>query len=70
MPTLKDFKEQAPQAVCELNVDQRAAHHADQHATSRRSTTRELRRAMALALDRKAFIDIINEGVERLSAAT
>ena len=31
-PTLKDFKEQAPQAVCADERGQRAAHDADQHA--------------------------------------
>jgi len=61
VPTLKDFRSQTPQAICEVTatnvnrtmiVNSGAApfHNPD------------LRRAMALSLDRKAFIDIITEG--------
>ena len=32
----------------------------------RRSTIRDLRRALALAIDRKAFIDILNQGDAQL----
>ncbi|HXP04508.1 MAG TPA: ABC transporter substrate-binding protein [Stellaceae bacterium] len=65
IPTMKDFKSQAPQAICEIsqvNVPRTmlinpAAPPFDNP---------ELRRAMALALDRKAFNDILNEGAGRL----
>src|SRR5258708_9750808 len=62
IPTLKDFKEQAPKAICQIsqvNVPRTmlinpAAPPFDNP---------ELRRAMTLALDRKAFNDIITDGV-------
>ena len=61
IPLLKDVKEQAPQAICEtasmnnstnliLNRDAPPFNNPD------------IRRAMALSIDRKAFIDIINQG--------
>jgi peptide/nickel transport system substrate-binding protein len=61
IPQLKDVKSQAPQAICDLftsNVPRnllinRDAPPFDNH---------ELRRAMSLTLDRKAFVDIITEG--------
>jgi peptide/nickel transport system substrate-binding protein len=58
IPLLKDLKSQAPQAVCEVVMDNnsrdllinRTAPPFDNH---------ELRRALALSLDRQAFIDIL-----------
>ena len=61
IPLLKDVKRQAPAAICEvtpggisrnliINRDAPPFDNAD------------MRRAMALSLDRKAFIDIISEG--------
>jgi len=61
IPLLKDVKRQAPEAICEvtpggisrnliINRDAPPFDNAD------------MRRAMALSLDRKAFIDIISEG--------
>jgi peptide/nickel transport system substrate-binding protein len=67
IPTLKDFKEQAPQAVCQVNV-------ANVPRTMLINLHKppfdnlELRRAMVLALDRKAFVDILNEGVPSTAA--
>jgi len=63
IPTLKDFKEQSPQAVCQENVGNVPRTmlinlHKPPFDNS------ELRRAMVLALDRKSFNDIINEGVK------
>jgi peptide/nickel transport system substrate-binding protein len=68
VPLLKDVKAQAPQAVCEVipsNVPRtllvnRAVPPFDNP---------ELRRAMALTLDRKAFIDIITLGQGDIGAA-
>src|SRR5207302_120718 len=68
VPLLNDVKAQAPQAVCEViptNVPRtllvnRAAPPFD---------NAELRRAMALTLDRKAFIDIITLGQGDFGAA-
>ncbi len=62
VPLLKDIKSQAPQAICELRT---------QNGTTNLLVNRDkppfdnadLRRAMALTLDRKSFIDIITLGM-------
>ena len=62
IPTLKDFKEQAPQAICQINVGNvPRTMLINLHKPP--FDNPELRRAMVLSLDRKAFIQIINEGV-------
>jgi len=61
IPMLKQIKEQAPQAICEetpTNVNRTLIVNKEKPPFDKP----ELRRAMALALDRKAFIDIITEG--------
>src|SRR5216683_8403690 len=61
IPTLKDFKEQSPQAICEVtatNVNCTMMINRDKPPFD----NIELRRAMALSLDRQAFIDIITQG--------
>ena len=61
IPLLKDIKSQAPQAICELtptNVSRNLIVNRDKPPFD----NPELRRAMALTLDRKAFIDILTEG--------
>ena len=61
IPTLKDFAAQAPQAICEVaptNVNRTLIVNRDKPPFN----DAELRRAMALTLDRKAFIDIIADG--------
>jgi peptide/nickel transport system substrate-binding protein len=61
IPTLKDFASQAPAANCEVtatNVNRTMI----VNSTAPPFDNIELRRAMALSLDRKAFIDIITEG--------
>ena len=66
--TMKDVKSQAPNAICELdptmvafnfmvNRDNPPFNHPD------------MRRAMMLAMDRKAFIDIISEGQGEIGGA-
>ncbi len=68
IPTLKDFKEQAPQAICEANVGNvPRTMLINLHKPP--FDNPELRRAMVLALDRKAFVDIINDGVPSIGAA-
>ena len=67
IPTLKDFKEQAPKAICLENVGNVPRTmlinlHKPPFDNS------QLRRAMVLALDRNAFVDIINDGVPSLGA--
>jgi peptide/nickel transport system substrate-binding protein len=61
IPTLKDFKAQAPQAICEpyvANVPRTMLINLHKPPFD----NIELRRAMVLALDRKAFVDILSEG--------
>ena len=68
VPLLKDIKAQAPDAICELRprgvastlIVNRDAPPFDQPG---------LRRAMALTLDRKAFIDVLSEGKADIGAA-
>ena len=61
VPLLKDVKSQAPQAVCDLA----SANNSVNLQVNREAPpfdNPELRRALALALDRKSFIDILAEG--------
>jgi peptide/nickel transport system substrate-binding protein len=61
MPLLKDVKNQVPEAICEVapgNVSRNLIVNRDVPPFD----NPDLRRAMALSLDRKAFIDIITEG--------
>ena len=61
VPLLKDVASQAPQAMCTLaptNVSTNLIVNRDAPPFD----NAEIRRAMALTLDRKAFIDIIGEG--------
>jgi peptide/nickel transport system substrate-binding protein len=61
VPLTKDLARQAPQAICELNptnVSRNLIINRDKPPFD----DPELRRAMALSLDRKAFLDIITEG--------
>jgi peptide/nickel transport system substrate-binding protein len=61
VPLLKDVKSQAPQAVCDLA----SANNSGNLLVNREAPpfdNPELRRALALALDRKSFIDILAEG--------
>ena len=61
IPLLKDIKEQAPQVICNL-----APGNASTNLIVNRDRppfdNPEIRRAMMLSLDRKAFIDILAEG--------
>jgi len=61
IPVLKDIQSQAPTAECEVdatNVNRTLIVNRDKPPFD----NAELRRAMALALDRKAFIDILTQG--------
>jgi len=61
IPLLKDMKTQAPQAICEL-----AAMNNSTNLIVNRDAppfdNADVRRAMLLSIDRKSFIDIINQG--------
>jgi peptide/nickel transport system substrate-binding protein len=61
VPLLEDVKRQAPEAICELtatNVARNLILNRDKPPFD----NPDLRRAVALSLDRKAFIDIITQG--------
>ncbi len=64
---LKDVNSQLPQAICELTPGS-----INRHLIVNREIppfdSPELRQAMALSLDRKAFIDIISEGQGEIGA--
>jgi peptide/nickel transport system substrate-binding protein len=61
VPLLRDVKSQAPQAICEL-VPANASANLIINRDAPPFDNPEMRRALALALDRKAFIDILTEG--------
>ncbi len=61
IPLLKEVEAQAPQAVCEA-TPMNASRNLDINAEAPPFDRPEIRRAMALSLDRKAFIDILGEG--------
>jgi peptide/nickel transport system substrate-binding protein len=66
-PTLKDFREQAPQAICEMtgvNVPRTMLINIHKPPFD----NPELRRAMTLAIDREAFSTIINGGIRHVGA--
>lgn len=61
VPLLKDMRKQAPNAICDLeptNVSTNLIVNRDAPPFD----NAELRRAMALAIDRRAFVDILAEG--------
>jgi peptide/nickel transport system substrate-binding protein len=61
MPLLRDLKGQVPDAICEVDTDNGSRNLIINRAVPPFDKP-ELRRAMTLALDRKAFIDILVEG--------
>src|SRR5947209_426915 len=67
-PLLKDITAQAPHAICEL-VPQNIYRDLLINRSRPPFDNRDLRRAMALSLDRKAFIDILAEGQGDIGAA-
>ena len=68
VPLLKDVKSQAPQANCELHTS-----NASTNLLINRDKppfdNADLRRAMMLALDRKSFIEILEEGKAKIGGA-
>ena len=61
VPLLKDAKSQAPQATCAL-VPSNVNRNVMMNREAPPFDNPELRRAMALTLDRKAFVDTLTEG--------
>ena len=68
VPLMKDVKAQAPQAVCQLGPTNVSTNLAVNSAAPPFDNP-QIRKAMALALDRKAFIDILTEGKAKTGAA-
>jgi peptide/nickel transport system substrate-binding protein len=67
-PLMKDVKAQAPQAICDL-VPQNISRDLLVNRSRPPFDDRGLRRAMALSLDRKAFIEILEDGQGDIGAA-
>jgi len=61
MPLLRDLRSQVPDAICEVDTDNGSGNLIINRAVPPFDKP-ELRRAMTLTLDRKAFIDILVEG--------
>jgi peptide/nickel transport system substrate-binding protein len=68
IPLLKDIKTQAPQATCEIGMASESI-GVLVNRTVAPFDNAELRRAMALTLDRKSFIDILGQGEGELGGA-
>src|SRR6266550_2961002 len=68
IPLLKEVKSQVPQAICELVLDNGSRTMIVNRAVPPFDNP-ELRRAMALSIDRKAFVDILTEGHGALGGA-
>jgi len=62
VPLFEDLQKQMPQAICELVPDGGINRHLIVNRDVPPFDSLDLRRAMALSLDRKAFIDILSEG--------
>jgi peptide/nickel transport system substrate-binding protein len=62
VPLLKDVRSQMPQAICEQTPRGGVNRHLLVNRDKQPFDNADLRRAMALSIDRKAFIDILSEG--------
>src|SRR5260370_3798341 len=69
IPLMRDLKAQAPQAICEA-APLNASRQLDINQAAAPFDNPELRRATARSLDRKAFIDISDQGHGDIPAAT
>jgi peptide/nickel transport system substrate-binding protein len=68
IPVIKDFRSQAPNAVCEISPTN-VTRNLIVNRESPPFDKVEVRTAMMLALDRKSFIDILDEGQADIGAA-
>ena len=68
VPLLKDIKAQAPQAVCEIQPTNTQANLLINWEKPPFDNP-QIRRAFGLAIDRKAFVDILGEGVFQVGGA-
>ena len=69
VPLLGDVKSQAPKAVCDMAPTGVAVKPDRQPRCRRPSTIPTIRKAMALALDRQAFITILAHGKASIGGA-
>jgi peptide/nickel transport system substrate-binding protein len=67
-PLMRDIKSQAPQAVCQI-VPTNVSINLIVNRDAAPFNNPDLRRAMALALDRKAFVQILTEGQAQIGGA-
>jgi peptide/nickel transport system substrate-binding protein len=65
---LKDIESQAPQAVCQMRTQNGSANLLVNREKPPFNSA-DLRRAMALALDRQSFIEILTEGQAKIGGA-
>ena len=68
VPLLKDIKTQAPQATCEVGMASESIGMLVNRTVAPFDNA-DLRRAMALTLDRKSFIDILGQGEGEIGGA-
>jgi len=68
VPLLNDIQTQAPQAICELKTTNASTNLLVNREVAPFNNA-DLRRTMALALDRKAFIDILSDGKAKIGGA-
>src|SRR5215467_9192178 len=68
VPLLKDIQNQALQAICELKTTNASTNLLVNREVAPFNNA-DLRRAMTLALDRKAFIDILSDGKAKIGGA-
>src|ERR1700726_2048121 len=68
IPLLKDIETQAPQATCEVGMASESIGMLVNRTVAPFDNA-ELRRAMALTLDRKSFIDILGQGEGEIGGA-
>jgi peptide/nickel transport system substrate-binding protein len=61
IPTLKEIRKRAPEAICKL-VTTNVSTNVIVNQTKPPFNNPDIRRAMLLAIDRKAFIDILGDG--------
>ena len=68
IPLLKDVKSQAPHAVCHL-APQGVMNNLIVNSGAPPFDKAEIRQAMAMAIDRQAFVDILSEGHDKIGGA-
>src|SRR5262249_16323713 len=68
VPLLRDVKSQAPNAMCELKTNN-GTNNLVLNRDKPPFDNPDLRKALALTIDRKAFVDIMTEGQGKIGAS-